>query len=157
MTLSSLLRRTAPTSRSDLRTELERCAAQVLLDWTRLQTHAWVEGPVAQTHGSLHVSLTLEGPRRARLVLSSSMGLGALLAVAGTGDPGASGFAVEALLELARLLREPLLQLLQQDGRDCLTDGPRLANAKELPSRPATVDRRVGVGAYPLRLRLWVD
>lgn len=157
MTLSSLLRRTAPTAQADLQTQLERCAAQTLLDWTALPTHAWVEGPFAPTQETLHVSLKLEGPRRARLVLSSSLGLGALLAVAGTGDPGATGFAVEAMLELARLLREPLLGLLQQDGQDCLTDGPRLARAEEIPLSPAAVDRRLGVGGYPLRLRLWID
>jgi hypothetical protein len=157
MTLTTLLRRTAPSAQTDLQSQLELCSAQVLLDWTRLQTHAWDAGPFAPIQETLHVSLALEGPRRAQLLLSGSLGLGALLAVAGTGDPGASGFAIEALLEMARLLRTPLLDLMRQQGQDCVTDGPRLARASEIPQRPAAVDRRVGVGGYPLRLRLWID
>jgi hypothetical protein len=157
MKFTALIRRSSSATVASLPSRLERHAALVLRDWTGLQACTWTGGPLSPAQEALLVTLTLEGPRRAQFAVSAPRGLGALMAVAGTGDPGATSFSVEAVVELVHLLREPLLDLLQQDGQDCLSHGPRLAHSSELPQRPAHSDLCVGVGGYPLRLRLWID
>jgi hypothetical protein len=152
----NLLRPRSSAQVERLDDEVQRCVDRVLVHWAQLRSHAAVpqELPAREP---LHILLRLDGPFRAQLAVSGPLSLGALLAVAATGDPGAVSFAREALVELVQLLRDPLfLGVLERDPSDCVSDGPRVVPGRELPSATPKADVQVAVGAYPLRVRLWL-
>lgn len=133
------------------------CADKVLSEWALLTPRKSAQAPDAPPADQMHAVVDLEGPQRGLLVVSGPQRLGAMLAVAATGDPGAAGFAAEALIELCMLLRETLLaDVLGQDGRDYLLQSARWAQRDELPAHAPAAALRLSVNGYPLELRLWL-
>jgi hypothetical protein len=114
--------------------------------------------PDAPAADQIHAAIALDGPRSGLLLLSAQPRLGAMLAITATGDPGASSFHGEALLELCQLLREALVaEVLGQDGRDYLLQSARWVPRDELPEQRPSAALRLTVNAYPLELRLWLN
>lgn len=133
------------------------CADKVLSEWALLTPRKTGPAADAPAADQMHASVDLEGPQRGLLVVSGQQRLGAMLAVAATGDPGATSFAGEALLELCMLLRETLFaEVLGQDGRDYLLQSARWVQRDELPTHQPAAALRLSVNGYPLELRLWL-
>jgi len=99
----------------------------------------------------------LHGPRNGFFSIATTPRLGTDLAVAATGDPGASSFGTEALLELCQLLRESVLREgLGIDKRDYLMHSPHVTSAEDLPTATPSATLKMLVSGQPLELRLWM-
>jgi hypothetical protein len=134
------------------------CADKVLSEWALLTPRKNGQASDRPSADQVHAVVDLVGPQHGMLSVSCPQRVGAMLAVAATGDPGAGGFANEAVLELCMLLRETLLsEVLGADGRDYLLQAARWSQHDELPAHAPAAALRLSVNGYCLELRLWLD
>lgn len=84
---------------------LHSAACDVLRDWAGLQAEAAGQPARKPQHGMLCLAVGLGGGAYGMVSVAAEHRLGAALAVAATGDPGAGSFSAEALQELCLQLK----------------------------------------------------
>lgn len=142
-----LLRRSAA-----LEAMIHMAAEWVVGDWSHLRVVRRGFAPDQPAADHLHVAVDLQGSWHGLLAVSAQPRLGAMLAVATTGDPDAGDFAHEALVEFSQLLQE---HLLEQGARASFPPSARRVLAQELPAGPPAAALRLVLNGYPLEIRFW--
>jgi hypothetical protein len=132
---------------------LQRSAQDLIQDWAGLSAEPSGRPARRPQSGMLCLAVRVEGSPACLVSVAASHRLGADLAVAATGDPGAGSFSGEALRELCTLLRERLNQ--GTAGRAPLTLIPEPLDDGQWPGHAPEAELTLLVNGQPLEIRLW--
>lgn len=132
---------------------LQANAQAVLQDWAGLTAEPSGRPPRRPGSGMVCLAVKVDGQAASIVSVAASHHLGAQLAVAATGDPGAGSFSGEALRELCTLLRERLCR--DPQGRSPLKLLPEPLNEGQWPGQAPSAELCLLVNGHPLEIRLW--
>lgn len=137
----------------NLAQELAAEASALLLDWAGMRAEPQGRPSKRPQPGMLCLAVKVDGQAGALVAVAATHRLGADLAVAATGDPGAASFSGEALRELCTLLRERLS--LSQGAQAPLTLIPEPLDDGQWPGHAPQAELSLLVNGHPLEIRLW--
>jgi hypothetical protein len=132
---------------------LQASAQAVLRDWAGLRAEPSGRPPRRPGNGMVCLAVKVDGQPATIVSVAATHHLGAQLAVAATGDPGAGSFSGEALRELCTLLRERLSR--DAEGRSPLTLMPEPLDESQWPGQAPEAELCLLVNGQPLEIRLW--
>jgi hypothetical protein len=131
---------------------LQADAMAVIQDWAGLEAQPSGRPSKRPQTGMVCLAVKVEGSPAALISVAASHRLGAELAVAATGDPGAGSFSGEALRELCTLLRE---RLSEGSERPPLTLIPEILDDGQWPGHAPSAELTLLVQGHSLEIRLW--
>lgn len=132
---------------------LQADALAVLQDWAGLRAEPSGRPPRRPGNGMVCLAVKVDGQPSSIVSVAATHHLGAQLAVAATGDPGAGSFSGEALRELCTLLRERLSR--NGEGRSPLSLIPEPLDEGQWPGHAPEAELCLLVNGQPLEIRLW--
>jgi hypothetical protein len=129
---------------------------RILTDWAGLESTPGGFPAPGPTELPLELRVRVDGPLNFLLVLRSVDALGPALAVASTGDPGASAFGEDAFYELSHLASEEFIKRLPKDGStQYRSRPPEPSHPVSWPAEEPLSQSVLFVEKLPLELRLW--